>query len=102
CDRSSVRIDLTNSVQCKDLQAHLSIAPPAPLAWACEDDEPSASVSLPAGLAQAKSYVVTVSAGLKDVYGQKLGEAVALPFETDDQWPSTSIYLEGSVFEAGG
>ncbi len=100
CDRNSVRVELTNAVPCKDLAAHLSISPPTPLSWACEEDEPSASVSLPASLAPAKHYVVTISAGLKDVYGQRLGAAASLPFETDDEWPRTSIYLEGSVFEA--
>ena len=102
CDRNSVRLELSNSVPCKDLKAHLSISPATSLHWTCEENEQSSSISIPAVLAAARSYVLTISAGLKDEYGQSLARTASLPFETDDEWPSTMIGLQGSIFEAGG
>ncbi len=104
CEPSSyARVELTNAVACKELRAHLAIAPALPLRWAssCADGAPYASVTIPALLGPARSFTVTVSAGLKDVYGQTLARSVSLPIETDDEWPSAEIGLSGSVFEAG-
>jgi uncharacterized protein YfaS (alpha-2-macroglobulin family) len=106
CDANgSVRIEMTNAVACKQLKAHVQVSPAVAMNWPSSCDDTAnhyGSPYLPAHLDPARSYTVTVLAGMKDEYGQTLPKTVSFPVETDDEWPSASIGLAGSVFEAGG
>jgi len=106
--RSSVRLELTNRVSYKEWKNHVRIDPvspgPAPkLEWRDLSDDASRSQNemLWARLRAATRYKVTVTAGMKDEFGQTLRQDAVLPFETDDEWPEIDVGVEGEVFEAG-
>ncbi|WP_394849434.1 Ig-like domain-containing protein [Pendulispora brunnea] len=106
--RSSVRLDLNNRVAYNEWKAHVRIDPigggAAPkIEWRALEAETSRSQSetLWARLRAATRYQVTVTAGMKDEYGQTLKQDVVLPFETDDEWPEVEVGVSGDVFEAG-
>ena len=104
CDAAhpSLYVELSNEVTCKEWQGHVRLtpAPVTPIKWDC-NNYPATVMYVPATLLPARSYTLTVTAGLRDAYGQALAKGSTFTIETDDRWPSVDIGLEGSVFEAG-
>jgi uncharacterized protein YfaS (alpha-2-macroglobulin family) len=96
-----VSVNFSNRVPYKELAAHVRVEG-APVAWSAShgEDQLVRYASLDAKLRPAARYVAVVTAGLKDEYGQVLARDVRMPFETDDEWPSLQIGVEGTTFEA--
>jgi uncharacterized protein YfaS (alpha-2-macroglobulin family) len=97
---SEPRIELSNNVRCKDMQAHVRVTPAVPLHWVC-GDYPSTVWGIPGLFGHARRYTITITPGLKDVYGQTLAATSTHEMETDDRWPSVDLGVAGTIFEAG-
>lgn len=97
-----VYIELSNPVSFGDLKAHVRLDPPAPIRWGKgrDDSEKVQWASIPVDLGPARTFRVVVTPGLKDQYGQALPREHAVALTTDDESPSVTIGLAGTVFEA--
>lgn len=102
--RDNVILKMSNAVSIKELRSHVSIDSGAKLQWdvyaESNQEQTQEEISVPARLLAGHSYVIHVSAGMKDEYGQKLAKDVAIPFQTDDEWPEVEVGITGSIFEA--
>lgn len=97
-----VFVGLTNRVQYKDFRAHVRVEPALKLSWSKgrSDDDKVEWQSLPLDLPPATTVRVTITAGLKDEYGQVLAKDHVSTFTTDDEFPGVVIGLQGDVLEA--
>ncbi len=101
--RGSFSIPFSNRVSQKDAIAHLRIDPPVKVDFQkSENDYKTSWMSLPARFRPASTYRVTVTAGLKDEYGQALAKDATFTVHTGDEWPNVQIGVSGSTFEAAG
>jgi alpha-2-macroglobulin len=101
CDpEGAVWVELSNPVELGQFTSHLSVEPPVELRWPDELDERNRYVylPLPAGLAPATTYRVSVSAGLVDSYGQKLAQPRTLTLGTANYRPRVELPISGEVF----
>ncbi|HEX7667852.1 MAG TPA: MG2 domain-containing protein, partial [Polyangiaceae bacterium] len=103
--RDAVWLKMSNRVAQKEWRTHVSIDSGAKIAWdsygTTSDTQLQQTMSLPARLLAGHAYNITIKAGMKDEYGQKLAKDVVIPFTTDDEWPEVEVGLTGSIFEAG-
>jgi hypothetical protein len=97
-----VFVGLSNRVKYKDFRAHVRVEPALKLSWAKgrDDDDKVEWQSLPLDLPPATTVRVTITAGLKDEYGQVLARDHVATFTTDDEFPGVVIGLQGDVLEA--
>ncbi|MBK8216463.1 MAG: hypothetical protein IPK71_22265 [Myxococcales bacterium] len=103
--RGGFWLSLSNRVTEAELRAHLRVEGDAKLAWpklaeAGSHANATSHFSLPVRTRAARSFKVTLTAGLKDEYGQVLARDRVFPVQTDDEWPNVEVGVEGSVFEA--
>jgi hypothetical protein len=94
-------IGLTNEVTFGEWKKHVRVTgAKAPDYHGASDQGSRSWYSVPSELRPGRRYRITVTAGLKDVYGQALAKDWTWDLETDDAWPSLEVGLEGSVLEA--
>ncbi len=101
--RDSVWVKMSNRVSFAEWKAHTRIDGGVKIKWDSYGTEPTSmmeQMTLPAQFIASHDFNVTITAGMKDEYGQKLAHDVTLPFETDDEWPAVEVGLSGTVFEA--
>lgn len=103
--RDGFRVELKNRVRLRDFARSVVVEPATRLDWGArlrsgDDRDLTSSVHLPARLGPARSYRVTVKAGLKDEFGQALASDQSFTMETDDEWPEVEVGLAGTVFDA--
>ncbi|MEO7111490.1 MAG: alpha-2-macroglobulin family protein [Polyangiaceae bacterium] len=101
--RDSVWVKMSNRVSFAEWKSHTRIDGGVKIKWDAYGSEPTSmheQMTLPAQFIASHKFNVTITAGMKDEYGQKLAHDVTLPFETDDEWPSVEVGLSGTVFES--
>ena len=102
--RGGFWFSLSNRVKEAELRAHVRVDGDAKLVWPKVTDSGapglSSHFSLPIRTSAAKSFRVTVTAGLKDEYGQVLAKDRTYPVQTDDEMPNVEIGVDGGVLEA--
>ncbi len=101
--RDSVWVKMSNRVSFAEWKAHTRIDSGVKIKWDAYGSEPTSmheQMTLPAQFIASHSFNVTITAGMKDEYGQKLAHDVTLPFETDDEWPAVEVGISGTVFES--
>lgn len=93
-------VELSNPVTLRDFIAHFSVEPPLELSWPEERSETNRYVYLPLsrGLAPASTYRVGISAGLTDIYGQKLAQPRLSTLSTTNYAPRVELPVSGEVF----
>lgn len=97
-----VFVNLSNRVSYKDFRAHVRVEPVIAMKWAKgrNDDDKIEWMNLPLDLPPATTLKVTITAGLKDEYGQVLAKDHVTSLTTDDESPGVVIGLQGEVLEA--
>jgi len=102
--RGGFWVSLSNRVKEAELRAHLRVDGDGKLVWPkiTEAGAPgyASHFSLPIRTSAAKAFRVTLTAGLKDEYGQVLAQDRTYSMQTDDETPNVEIGVEGSVLEA--
>ena len=98
----SFDLELSNGARFDAVKAHVRVDPPAPIRWTRElsGDSQDSSYSVPVHTTPGTTYRVTVSAGLRDEYGQTLARDTTTTLVVDDLDPNVVIGLRGSVAEA--
>jgi len=102
--RDSVWVKVSNRVPLAEWQAHVKVDSGAKVVWGSlagtDGKALYETLTLPATFAASRSFHVTLTAGMKDEYGQRLAHDVSIPFDTDDEWPAVQVGLNGTVFES--
>jgi len=103
CDpEGSLWIELSNPARARELRDHLSIEPALGLRWSDDLDEESRYFYLPLSdsLGARTAYRVTLSAGLRDRYGQLLANKLESTLTTGDFAPRARLPISGEIFPA--
>ena len=95
-------IDASNAVTLAQVRAHVSLSPQEALSWAPAEagENTRLDYSVPVRLRAGRRYRVTVTAGLRDQYGQTLDRDVTRDLDVGDLPPMLSMGISGTVIEA--
>ncbi|HZU82161.1 MAG TPA: Ig-like domain-containing protein, partial [Polyangiaceae bacterium] len=98
----SFSLELSNGARFDAVKAHVRVDPPVPVHWMRDlaGDSQDSSYSIPARTSPGATYRVTVSAGLRDEYGQTLAHDTTSTLVVDDLDPNVVVGVNGSVAEA--
>lgn len=103
---------LSNRVAYADFKSHVHVTqdahafggawPSVPIRWPAlaADESKSEWFGIGARIKPGSAYRVTITAGLRDEYGQTLARDVVVPLQTDDLDPSVLMGMSGTVIEA--
>ncbi|MGH7437210.1 MAG: Ig-like domain-containing protein, partial [Polyangiaceae bacterium] len=99
---TSLEIDLANAVPLGELKSHLRVEPAAKLEWDSTEDpgDPQSEFEPSVHFRPGTRYLVTVSAGMHDRYGQTLARDLTVPIDVMDIDPAEDVGVRGSVVEA--
>jgi uncharacterized protein YfaS (alpha-2-macroglobulin family) len=98
----SFQLELSNGARYDAVKAHVRVDPAAPIGWTRElsGDSQDSSYSIPARTRPGTTYRITVTAGLRDEYGQTLAHDSVTTLAVDDLDPNVVIGVRGNVAEA--
>jgi uncharacterized protein YfaS (alpha-2-macroglobulin family) len=97
----SIDIGLSNDIALSDLRRHVTISPPVALGWGSFAENATGSgFWMSARLQPGRSYALTVTAGLRDRYGQTMARDFTKTIDVRDIDPRVAIGLNGDVLEA--
>jgi uncharacterized protein YfaS (alpha-2-macroglobulin family) len=98
----SFELELSNGVRFDAIKGHVRVDPPAPIGWTreLEGGSQDSSYSIPARTRPGTTYRVTVTAGLRDEYGQTLAHDSVTTLAVDDLDPTVVTGVRGGVAEA--
>ena len=99
---AGLELELSNAVSLEQVRSHVTVTPQEPMDWAPTEagENKSSDYLVPVRLRAGRTYRVTVSAGMRDEYGQTLARDVTENVEVGDLPPTLAVGLSGTVIEA--